>query len=203
MQFGFCTLGAPCAPWLGEKTRHRPALAPMSQLLQSIGFVFYPLRDADDAANLIDAAARVPVATPRRATRMIDYMVNRCVTLTATAYEVASFLSRSREEGSGRFEAVASTIPPGEGQIIVTDRTTCIVCESPLEEPVYEHGKQPCASPTLFTQTRIRRRSLARPPLGSGHRGGGGWATLELEPLHQHITRNEVRVSKKNLARTC
>ena len=119
----------------------------MSQLLQSIGFVFYPFRDADDAAYLIDATARVPVSTPARATRMIEYMASRCVMLGAHAYEVASFLSRSREEGSGRFEAVASTIPPG--QIIVTDRTTCIVCESPLEEPVYEKGYQPCASPTL------------------------------------------------------
>ena len=49
----------------------------MSAVLQSIGLAFSPLRDADDAACLMEAAARVPEQTPHRTRRIIVYMAEK------------------------------------------------------------------------------------------------------------------------------
>ena len=38
---------------------------------------FFPLRDLADAADLMEAGARVPALTPNRARRMLDYLVNK------------------------------------------------------------------------------------------------------------------------------
>ena len=46
----------------------------MQQLLQSIGATLYPLTTADDAADLMEAAARVPIATPRRSVRIVQFL---------------------------------------------------------------------------------------------------------------------------------
>ena len=135
----------------------------MSQLLQSIGAAFYPLRRADDVADLMEAAARVPASTPRRAARIVEYLASKfshVTSPTSTAYEVSALLLDSKTHGNGRFEQVVSTIPIGDKQVIVTDRTTCIVCEGELVEAVNEHGRLFRASPSLFTQDGVVRSSL-------------------------------------------
>ena len=55
---------APHAPRSRKAAMSFIASSPMSQLLQSIGAAFYPLRRADDVAEVMEAAARVPASTP-------------------------------------------------------------------------------------------------------------------------------------------
>ena len=132
----------------------------MQQLLQSIGATLYPLTTADDAADLMEAAARVPIATPRRSVRIVQFLSSSLRMARATAYEIAEFFTRSEQEGPRRFEEVASLIPPGDGQILVTDRTTCIVCDGPLEEATGHHGRVYSASPKLFSQDGVVSSTL-------------------------------------------
>ena len=120
----------------------------MLDTLQTIGATFYPLRDADDAACLMEAAARAPAATPRRAERIVEFLASSLQMVTATSCQVMQFFSKVH--GHGLFDAVVSSIPDSDGQIIVTDRT-CIVCGEALEEAVNDHGKSFGASPSLFT----------------------------------------------------
>ena len=135
----------------------------MQQLLQSIGATLYPLQNADDAADLMEAAARVPVAIPRRPERIHQFLTSSVGLVRANVYEIAQFFSRS--EGNSprnlpRFEEVASLIPPGDGQFLVTDRTACIVCDRPLEEASGCHGRLYHASPKLFTQDGVVSSTL-------------------------------------------
>ena len=95
------------------------ASSPMSQLLQSIGAAFYPLRRADDVADLMEAAARVPASTPRRAARIVEYLASKFSRVASTAYEVSALLLDSKTHGNGRFEQVVSIIPVGDKQVIV------------------------------------------------------------------------------------
>ena len=97
----------------------------MLDTLQTVGATFYPLRDADDAACLTEAAARAPAATPRRAERIVEFLASSLQMVTATSCQVMQFFSKVH--GHGLFDAVVSSIPDSDGQIIVTDRT-CIVC---------------------------------------------------------------------------
>ena len=58
-----------------------------------------------------------------------------------------------RPDAAARFEAVADSIPPGDGQVIVTERTTCVVCsKGVLAMPAGHHGRQHFAKPHLFSQ---------------------------------------------------
>ena len=126
----------------------------MSAVLQSIGLAFSPLRDADDAACLMEAAARVPEQTPHRTRRIIAYMAEKLKSITATPFQVAQFFSRmtERPEQGERFEAVVSSLPPGDDQFIVTHRTCCVVCSASLEEATNTHGKAHGSRPQLFSQ---------------------------------------------------
>ena len=129
----------------------------MLDTLQTIGATFYPLRDADDAACLMEAAARAPAATPRRAERIVEFLASSLQMVTATSCQVMQFFSKVH--GHGRFDAVVSSIPDSDGQIIVTDRT-CIVCGEALEEAVNDRGKSFGASPSLFTQDGVVHSTL-------------------------------------------
>ena len=52
-----------------------------SKMLQTIGYVFSPLREVDDAACLMEAAALIPPAAPNRATRLVAYLRSKLNTL--------------------------------------------------------------------------------------------------------------------------
>ena len=160
----FTRIQAPRNSWKWNLDFRTPAKRsdgrPMQQVLQSIGATLYPLTTANDAADLMEAAARVPIATPRRSMRIVQFLSSSLHNARATAYELAEFFSRSEQEGPLRFEEVAALIPPGDGQILVTDRTTCIVCDGPLEEATNDHGKHYSASPKLFTQDGVVSSTL-------------------------------------------
>ena len=121
---------------------------------------FFPLRDLADAADLMEAGARVPVRTPNRARRMLDYLVKKARSIVTTAgglndFQINLLLERlgGRPDAAARFEAVADSIPPGEGQVVVTERTTCVVCsKGVLVMPVGHHGRQYFSNPQLFSQ---------------------------------------------------
>ena len=129
----------------------------MDVLLQAYGGRIYPLRDASDVADLLEAAARVPAWTPDRAKRMVDYLstnMRSIVGVGISFFQVDSVLSHATRLGTAeRFEEVAASIPPGNGQVIVTHRNTCVVCsKGVLEVQTNAHGKEYGASPQLFTQ---------------------------------------------------
>jgi len=116
-----------------------------------------PLRDAADEADLMEAAARVPVCTPNRAERIVAFLCSKARSIAAvgiSAFQVSEVLRfRERPGAAERFEAVAASIPPGDGQVIVTERTTCVVCsKGVLVMPAGSKGKDLGASPQLFTQ---------------------------------------------------
>ena len=46
---------------------------------------FFPLRDLADAADLMEAGARVPAQAPNRARRMLAYLVNKARSIATTA----------------------------------------------------------------------------------------------------------------------
>ena len=98
----------------------------MSQVLHSIGAAFYPLRRADDVAELMKAAARVPASTPLilrdapLASRRIPgiHVFSRYLH-RSTAYEVSALLLDSKTHApNGRLQQVVSTIPIGDMQVI-------------------------------------------------------------------------------------
>lgn len=130
----------------------------MQDLLISTGSAVYPLRDVADAADLMEAAARVPQSTPSRGRRIVDYLLHKARSISyvgMSAFQVDHVLAKllARPGAAERFEAVAASIPPGDGQVIVTDRTTCIVCSTGvLLMPQAHHGKEYSASPQLFSQ---------------------------------------------------
>ena len=82
------------------------------------------LRDAADEADLMEAAARVPVWAPNRAERIVAFLYSKARSIAAvgiSAFQVAEVLRfRERPGAAERFEAVAASIPPGDGQLIVS-----------------------------------------------------------------------------------
>lgn len=130
-----------------------------SLLLQKIGAAFFPLQDMDDAACLMEAAARVPPEAPDRHTRHWNYMTSKATTVVENAFQISALLGKlpSLVRRGSRFTAVVAQIPPGHGQVIVTSRTVCVVCEGPLEpaDAQAHHGKGYCASPDLYTQDGV------------------------------------------------
>jgi hypothetical protein len=47
----------------------------MQNLLYASGSAAYPLRDVADAADIMEAAARMPQSTPSRGRRIVDYLL--------------------------------------------------------------------------------------------------------------------------------
>ena len=133
----------------------------MQDLLYATGSAVYPLRDVADAADIMEAAARVPQSTPSRSRRIVDYLLHKARSISyvgISPFQVDLVLAKllARPGAAERFEAVAASIPPGDGQVIVTDRTTCIVCSTGvLFMPEAHHGKEYRASPQLFSQDGV------------------------------------------------
>ena len=105
----------------------------------------------------MEAAARVPVCTPNRAERIVAFLCSKARSIAAvgiSAFQVSEVLRfRERPGAAELFEAVAASIPPGDGQVIVTERTMCVVCsKGVLVMPAGSKGKDLGASPQLFTQ---------------------------------------------------
>ena len=98
-------------------------------MLQSIGFYFSPLRDADDVASLMEAGSLIPPSTPSRAERIVTYLKTKVRSLVVNETEVMELFDRMHAGSGGgeRFEAVMTRLPPSEGQVIVTDRTVCVI----------------------------------------------------------------------------
>ena len=136
----------------------------MQSTLTALGGYFYPLRDFDDVACLLEASARIPANTPGRARRIYEYMLSSLRDFFANGFQLAQILTRiavdRRDPESRRFEEVVSSIPAGDDQVLVTDRTTCIVCGEALIEAVTQHGKHHYASPTLYAQDGGVRSTL-------------------------------------------
>ena len=126
-------------------------------MLQSIGFAFSPLREVDDAACLMEAAALIPPAVPNRAKRLVDYLRSKLRTLAVNPLEILTLFTKMRGgvEGGARFDEVVSCLPPRDGQFIVTDRTACVVCGGALEQAVGTKGREFAAKPELFTQDGV------------------------------------------------
>ena len=127
----------------------------MSDRLRATGYLFYPLRDMDDGADLMEAASLVPPAAPRRADRIIEilYLAGRSIVLNS--FQLLHLITGVRDGDSNigvRFEALVSRIPPRDKQLIVTARTECIVCDGKLEEPYNDKGKRYFSNPQLFTR---------------------------------------------------
>ena len=122
-------------------------------MLQSVGFYFSPLRDADDVASLMEAGSLIPPSTPSRAERIVTYLKTKVRSLVVNETEVVELFDRMHAGSGGgeRFEAVMVRLPPSEGQVIVTDRTACVICNGALLPAVANRGKKFEASPTLFS----------------------------------------------------
>jgi hypothetical protein len=127
--------------------------------LQAIGVAFHPLRNIDDVADLLEAAARVPAATPRRYERIAGWLSMMHRGCIATAFQIGRLLSRLALDSAGPdagvvrpFEALVARIPPSDGQVVVTARTKCVVCCGDLLEAMNDHDKLLCSHPQLFTR---------------------------------------------------
>ena len=127
--------------------------------LQSIGAAFHPFRNIDDVADLLEAGARVPPATPRRYERIAGWLSTVHRGCVATAYQIGRLLSVLALDTAGPdasfarpFDSLAARIPPSDGQIVVTARTKCVVCGGDLLEATGQHGRFFSASPRLFTR---------------------------------------------------
>ena len=84
-------------------------------LLQKIGAAFFPLQDMDDAACLMEAAARVPPEAPDRHSRIWYYITSKATTVAANAFQIGVLLGKlpSLVRRGSRFTAVVAQIPPG------------------------------------------------------------------------------------------
>ena len=126
--------------------------------LLSIGAAFYPLRNVDDVADLLEAAARVPPSTPRRNERIAGWLSTMHRGWGVVTFQIGRMLSslglNTASPDPCAFEALAARIPPSDGQVVVTARTKCVCCGGDLEEAIAisGHGKLFSASPQLFTR---------------------------------------------------
>ena len=77
-------------------------------MLQTIGYVFSPLREVDGAACLMEAAALNPPAAPNRATRLVAYLRSKLNTLMVNPTELTALFTKMRggAAGGARFDEV-------------------------------------------------------------------------------------------------
>ena len=54
-----------------------------------------------------------------------------------------------------RSNEVVSRLPPADGQLIVTERTACVVCGGELMQAVGNNGRELTAKPEVFTQDGV------------------------------------------------
>ena len=79
-------------------------------MLQSVGFYFSPLRDADDVASLMEAGSLIQ----SRAERIVTYLKTKVRSLVVNETEVMELFDRMHAGSGGgeRFEAVMTRLPP-------------------------------------------------------------------------------------------
>lgn len=118
---------------------------------------FHLLRNIDDMANLLEAAAHVPPTTPCRYERIAGWLSTMHHRYIAVAFQIGRLLSMlaldtaDPDAGFVRpFEALATRIPPSDGQVVVTARTKCVVCGSDLKEAMNHQSKIFSARSQLF-----------------------------------------------------
>ena len=121
-------LSWPAGPLFFSRQAYRraPVMAEARRsMLQSVGFYFSPLRDADDVASLMEAGSLIQ----SRAERIVTYLKTKVRSLVVNETEVMELFDRMHAGSGGgeRFEAVMTRLPPSEGQVIVTDRTACVI----------------------------------------------------------------------------
>ena len=98
----------------------------LESLWSAAGAAMYPLSHLNDAALFFIGAAAIAVGTPDRACRVARALGARLQPYLETLLH--------RADTSPRIVELLSSLPARDGMSLITERTTCVVCNEPPED---------------------------------------------------------------------